>query len=84
VVPDEIGGGRDATEALLRKGHRRVSQRTPPYVLPAAAGRLSGYQAALEAHGISFDPALVRSGDSTAESWSALDTHARLTGITLK
>jgi LacI family transcriptional regulator len=70
VVPDEVGGGHDATAVLLRAGHRRVAfiNLRPPHVLPAAAGRLKGYQAALAAHGIPFDPALVRSGDSTAES----------------
>jgi LacI family transcriptional regulator len=70
VVPDEVGGGRDATDVLLHAGHRRIGfiNLCPPHMLPAATGRLSGYQAALAAHGIPFDPQLVCSGDSTAES----------------
>ncbi|HWQ15005.1 MAG TPA: LacI family DNA-binding transcriptional regulator [Roseiflexaceae bacterium] len=62
VVPDEEQGGRTATEALLRKGHRRIAFINNADPIPATAGRLAGYRAALEAAGIAFDPALVRSG----------------------
>lgn len=60
VVPDEEQGGRAATEFLLRKGHTRVAFINFATQIPAASGRLSGYQHALAAHGIAFNPTLVR------------------------
>ena len=66
VVPDEVSGGRTATEALLRKGHRRVGFINLGPGVPAGAGRLEGYKLALEAHGVAFDDSLVRYGDGTA------------------
>lgn len=66
VVPDEVAGGRTATEALLDKGHERVGFINLPPGLPAAAGRLQGYKRALDASGLPFDDALVGCGDGTA------------------
>src|SRR3712207_9406143 len=66
VVPDEVSGGRTATEVLLRKGHRRVGFINLGPGVPAAAGRLEGYQRAREGHRGTFDDALVRYGDGTA------------------
>jgi len=68
VVPDEITGGREATEALLRKGHRRIGFINSGRVVPAAVGRLEGYKQALAAYGVPFDPELVRPGNSNADS----------------
>lgn len=70
VVPDEIQGGRTATEQLLQRGHRRVGfiNINAPSALPAAAGRLVGYQQALAAAGVPYDPALVVNGDGTPPS----------------
>lgn len=68
VVPDEVRGGREATEALLRKGHRRIGFINVGRVIPAAIGRLEGYKQALEAYGVPFDPVLVRAGNSNADS----------------
>jgi LacI family transcriptional regulator len=68
VVPDEVTGGREATEALLQKRHRRIGLINVGRVIPAATGRLAGYKQALEAHGEPFDPELVRSGNSNADS----------------
>ena len=69
VVPDEVQGGRAATEALLAAGHRRVAFINTSDPIPATAGRLEGYRQALAAAGIHFDPALVRSARSAAESY---------------
>jgi LacI family transcriptional regulator len=66
VVPDEVSGGRTATEALLDKGHERVGFINLPGGVPAAAGRLEGYKRALEARGLPFDDSLVGYGDGTA------------------
>lgn len=62
VVPDELQGGRAATEILLRKGHRRIGLINEVGPLPAMFGRLEGYQQALAAYGLPFDPGLVRVG----------------------
>ena len=64
VVPDEVGGGRIATEALLRAGHRRIGFVNLGPGVPASAGRLEGYRAALRSHDLPFDDALVRSTDA--------------------
>jgi LacI family transcriptional regulator len=66
VVPDEIGGGRTATEALLNKGHRRIGFINNYEPVPATIGRLEGYKQALAAHGIPFDESLIRTGESLA------------------
>jgi LacI family transcriptional regulator len=68
VVPDEVRGGREATEALLRQGHRRIGLLNVGRFIPAAVGRLAGYKQALAAYDVPFDPALVRSGNSMADS----------------
>lgn len=68
VVPDEVTGGREATEALLRKGHRRIGFINVGRVIPAATGRMEGYKQALAAYDVPFDATLVRSGNSNADS----------------
>lgn len=68
VVPDEVTGGREATEALLRQGHRRIGLLNVGRFIPAAMGRLAGYKQALAAYDVPFDPALVRAGNSMADS----------------
>lgn len=62
VVPDEVQGGRSATELLLQKGHRRVGFINDSDLIPATFGRLEGYKQALAAYGVPFDEGLVRSG----------------------
>ena len=59
VVPDEIQGGRSATEILLKHGHRRIAFINATIPAPAKDGRLQGYKEALEAEGIPFDGSLV-------------------------
>jgi LacI family transcriptional regulator len=68
VVPDEVQGGRTATEALLASGRRRIGFINGPASFPASLGRLEGYRQALAAAGVPFDPALVREGDWWQES----------------
>jgi LacI family transcriptional regulator len=64
VIPDEVQGGRDATEVLISKGHRRIGFINLTSGAPASIGRLQGYREALAAHGIAFDPDLVRNNES--------------------
>ncbi|HEX3053787.1 MAG TPA: LacI family DNA-binding transcriptional regulator [Aggregatilineaceae bacterium] len=59
IVPDEIGGGRLATETLLKNGHQRIGFVNVAAKEPAPLGRLVGYQQALSNYGIPFDDALV-------------------------
>jgi len=67
VVPDEVQGGRAATELLLAAGHRRVAMINTVSESPARAGRLEGYRQALAAHEVPFDPALVLDAEPDQE-----------------
>jgi LacI family transcriptional regulator len=66
VVPDEVQGGRTATEALLQKGHRRIGFINNVDPIPATFGRFEGYKQALAAYGVPFDASLVCTGASIA------------------
>ncbi len=59
VVPDEVQGGRTATTALLKKGHRRIGFIDNVDPIPATSGRLSGYKQALGDYELAFDSDLV-------------------------
>jgi LacI family transcriptional regulator len=77
---DDVLGGRMATEHLLRLGHRRIGfvgddalrDAAESLGFVSAARRLTGYRQALDAAGISYDPALVRRGPHDAATASAL------------
>lgn len=59
VVPDEVQGGRAATDILINKGHRRIAFINATIPAPAKDGRLQGYREALESAEIRFDAELV-------------------------
>lgn len=59
VVPDEVQGGRTATEELLSAGHRRIAFVNTTSPSPARDGRLAGYRAALADAGVVGDDALI-------------------------
>lgn len=67
VLTDHAGGAREATQHLLRQGHRRIG------VIGAQAGifsvgeRMSGHRAALEARGVPYEEELVRLGAESAQ-----------------
>ncbi|GAB3603801.1 LacI family DNA-binding transcriptional regulator [Microbacterium aureliae] len=67
VVPDELTGGRRATERLLAAGHRRIGFVNLDPEIPAAVGRRQGYHEALRAAGIPIDESLELSGHATAD-----------------
>ena len=81
VVPHDRQGQRQLTEQLIARGHRRIAYLTLASALDATRLRKQGYQEALEAAGIAFDPALVvpadlPSPDPEAEFqllWDAID-----------
>ena len=56
-------GGRDATEHLIALGHRRIGILQGSAGTLSARARLDGYRSALEAAGITVDPALIQPGD---------------------
>lgn len=59
ITIDELQGGRIATKHLIDLGHRRIAllRRTPTSAL--STQRIKGYQQALAAANISYDPTLV-------------------------
>jgi LacI family transcriptional regulator len=64
VAATDWAGGRDATEHLLRLGHRRIWFITGPVEQICHRDRLSVYRAALRRAGVDYDAGLVRHGDS--------------------
>jgi LacI family transcriptional regulator len=67
VVPDEVQGGRTATQLLLDAGHRRIAFINTSHPSPAQTGRLQGYRETLETAGIAYDPTLVLEATSDQE-----------------
>lgn len=59
VVPDEVQGGRTATEMLTNAGHKRIAFVNATEQTPASQGRLQGYKEALAAAGLKYDPNMV-------------------------
>lgn len=54
-----------AVEYLITQGHHDIACITVPGHTPTGKARLMGYRKALEKHGIPWDPAKVKYGDST-------------------
>jgi LacI family transcriptional regulator len=52
VVPDEFGAGDSAAELLVAAGHRRIAMINNEDDIPAAHGRLAGFRAGLDRHGL--------------------------------
>lgn len=84
VVPDEVTGGRDATQLLIAQGHRRIGFINTTTPSPAHEGRLEGYLNALSAAGIEGDEAVVVDAQPDQEGgYEAVDDLLRrgVTGI---
>jgi LacI family transcriptional regulator len=62
---DDQRGALIMTEYLISLGHRRISFLKGPRNMRASQDRLAGYQAALDAANIPFDPGLVRESEWT-------------------
>ncbi len=62
VIAENYQGGYAATTYLLGLGHRRIGHITGDMEHFSANERLAGYRAALAAHGVCYDPALVARG----------------------
>ncbi len=65
IAGDDELGGRLAMDHLLGLGHRRIACFMGPRNLRSSFDRLAGYQAALAAAGLPFDPALVQDTEFT-------------------
>src|SRR5215218_4330938 len=64
VQGDSVGGARVLVDHLLGLGHRRIAHITESQEVSTARDRLRGYQEALAAAGIPFDPGLVAAGSA--------------------
>lgn len=62
ILLDNGGGARQATEHLLRQGHRRIAVVGDPPTIPTIAERVAGYQGTLEKAGVPVDGSLIRVG----------------------
>lgn len=71
VRVDHVAGAEEATNFLLNLGHERVAHILGPERSGMTTHRLEGYQRALAAHGVRFDPRLCARGDFTVESGQA-------------
>lgn len=84
VLPDDERGQHDLVARILAAGHRRIAYLTLRGSIAATPLRIAGYRAALDAAGISFDPALVQDCDledaegETQLLWDAIDRLLRL------
>ena len=56
VVPTNAAGANRLTTELLRLGHRRIAHLTGPPHFSTTHDRMSGYEAALGAFGVTLDP----------------------------
>lgn len=79
-------GAYDATQYLIRLGHRQIGFITGTLELMSAVDRLEGYRAALADHSLPYNDELVILGDFTAESGHVgvkklLEYHPRPTAI---
>ncbi len=73
VDVDNEAAARVAVEHLIAHGHQRIACITSgPVEYTASAGRLAGYRAALEAHGLPFEPSLVEYGDHWEKGHEAM------------
>lgn len=63
VLPGETGAGHNATDRLLREGHRRIGFINGEAWMDASRDRLKGYKQALATADLPFDPHLVRVGN---------------------
>jgi len=69
VLPDNEGGARAGVEHLIAHGHREIAFVAETLADPSFARRLSGYQAALAAHGLPYRDELVVEGGRRPGSW---------------
>jgi LacI family transcriptional regulator len=68
VTPNEIEGGKTATDTLIKSGRKRIALINGEPWMDAARDRLTGYMKSLEKHRITPDPSLIRFGNWRSDS----------------
>ena len=68
VDVDNVDGGRLAAECLIEAGHREMGMIAGPAGWKSVQDRSQGYKMALQAAGLSCDPACIEHGDWSYES----------------
>jgi len=68
VAIDNISCGREATEHLIKLGHKRIAHITGPLEISISRDRLKGYHQAVLQHEVDLDSLLVQEGDYSFES----------------
>jgi LacI family transcriptional regulator len=68
VLPDEVGGGRNAVRILVDAGHTKIAYLTGVPGAWATRGRLRGYREELRRAGIDVHDQIVRAGNYQADS----------------
>jgi LacI family transcriptional regulator len=67
VLADNFRGAYQMTRYLIERGHRRIGLVVGEATLTTGKQRIAGYRRALEDHGISVEPDLIRIGTFTRE-----------------
>jgi LacI family transcriptional regulator len=83
---DDVSGGELAVRHLISRGHRRIGFLAGPVTSFSGQARTKGYQQALQAAGISFDPAWKYHCSPTVEGGQAaarelILTHPEITAL---
>jgi LacI family transcriptional regulator len=86
VLVDDETGGREATEHLLRAGHRAIGFLAGPSTSHSSRRRAQGYSIALEAAGLPYDPGWVRHCPPVVEGGQEsarelLNAHPEITAV---
>jgi LacI family transcriptional regulator len=86
IVPDNIGGFFEITQAILELGHREIGLISGPAVLTTTRDRFDGMRRALGARGLSLPDSRIERGDFSRNSGAAaavrlLERHPNLTVI---
>ncbi len=71
VLPDNVGGGREVAEELVRLGHRRIGVISGPPAVTTTRERLAGVRDALQRAGLELADEMLVPGDYTRDSGMA-------------
>ncbi|MES2796242.1 MAG: LacI family DNA-binding transcriptional regulator [Bacteroidota bacterium] len=71
VVADNFSGAFEAVELLIKKGKKRIAFIGVSQNISISKERLIGYKAALEKHGVEFDPTIVKESGYSPENIEA-------------
>ncbi|OAB35712.1 LacI family transcriptional regulator [Paenibacillus macquariensis subsp. defensor] len=76
ISTDNVSAAKAAVEFLISKNHRKIGMINGHEFAVVSRKRLEGYKAALEQHGIKYDPTIVMNSDYLEESaYELADTY---------